>query len=475
MEPTTSLTNLLELSYDELEELNLKARTLSDPQEAEAYHVHYLQEEKRIKTVTACFTDLEGRLHTLDYNKDFLLRSLDNLTFDGSSIKGFSAQNDSDLRLYVDWTSLTFLPADIFGAGKVLVFGNVFSRDLQPYESDFRNRLQTYTGDMKTNFGIVAHMATELEGYLVEGVEAEQHYRSDVGFKFEASGGYFHALPLDNLSRFIEKATQAQIAMGFKNEKQHPEVGPSQFEIDYSYTDALRACDQVQLYKLVCRQIGMNMGMTVSFLPKPIPGINGNGMHTNFSLAKDGNNTFYDTDAPDHFSQQGREFTGILLQRADELCLIINSSVNAYRRLDPHFEAPNEIKVSANDRGSLIRLPFGNEKTTRIEIRAVSPDTNPYLALYAIIRTGLEEALTPTTTEATEARYLPDTIEKAMKIFEASDFIEAIIGQTNKEKFLELKKAAAIRIPHDVNPDVISEAEILYHHEVTNQYLWNLA
>jgi glutamine synthetase len=472
MDTATALTNLLECTYDELEDLNLKARSITDPKKAEEQHTKYLKNEKRIKTVIACFTDLEGRLHTLDYNKDFMLKSLDNLTFDGSSIKGFSAQNDSDLRFFVDWTSLTFVPSDIFGAGKVLVFGNVFTRDLEPYASDFRILLQRYTEHMHKKSGLVAHMATELEGYLVAGVEAEQHYTASEGFTFEAGGGYFHSLPLDNLSRFIEKATQVQLAMGFRNEKQHPEVGPSQFEIDYSYTDVLRACDQVQLYKLVCRQIGMNMGMTVTFLPKPITGINGNGMHTNFSLAKDGVNTFYNKDGQDRLSAVGWDFTNKLLQRAEEFCLIINSSVNAYRRLDPHFEAPNEIKVSANDRGSLIRLPFGNEKTTRIEIRAVSPDTNPYLALYTIIRIGLEDKLIskPVTTKA---RFLPDTIDKAIKAFKKSEFMEEILGKENKDKFIELKETVATRIPKNQDVNSIDAAEILLHHEVTNQYLWN--
>jgi glutamine synthetase len=470
---TASLTNLVEYTYDELEELNLKARSLTDPKKAEEQHIKFIKNEKRIKTVTACFTDLEGRLHTLDYNKDFMLSSLDNLTFDGSSIRGFSAQNDSDLRFFVDWTSLTFLPVDVFGAGKVLVFGNVFTRDLQPYESDFRVRLQRYNEDILKRSGLVANMATELEGYLVSGVGAEQRYSADKGFAFESGGGYFHALPLDNVSRFIDKATQVQVAMGFRNEKQHPEVGPSQFEIDYSYTDVLRACDQVQLYKLVCRQIGMNMGMTVTFLPKPITGINGNGMHTNFSLSKNDINVFFDNNGQDRLSKVGWDFTNKLLQRAEEFCLIINSSVNAYRRLDPHFEAPNEIKVSANDRGSLIRLPFGNEKTTRIEIRAVSPDTNPYLALYTIIRIGLEDVLRHPSASTVKAKFLPDTIEKAIKAFKKSEFIEEILGKSNRDKFVELKEIVAKRIPKNQDVNSIDASEILLHHEVTNQYLWN--
>jgi glutamine synthetase len=474
MDQAQPLVNLLELTYEELEELNLQAREVKDPIVAKEEYVSYLESQTGIKNVTVCFTDLEGKFHTIDYNKKFILKSLDNLTFDGSSIRGFSAQYDSDLKLVIDWTSITFLPSDIFGAGKVLVFANVFSRDLMPYESDFRNLLIEYAVKMKQESGTEAFMATELEGYLVEGLDAEKHYVSTNGFDFVAHGGYYHSLPTDSVREFIDRVTLALEAMGFRNEKAHPEVGPSQFEIDYSYTDVVRACDQVQLYKLLCRQIACDMGMTCTFLPKPIVGVNGNGMHTNFSLAKNGKNSFYDKNGKDHLSKDGWQFTYNLLDKASELCLIYNSSVNAYRRLDPHFEAPNEIKVTANDRGSLVRLPFGNEKTTRIEIRAVSPDTNPYLALYAFIRTGLENKVAvPRSTPVGPAKLLPSTINEAIDIFKASDYVGTIIGDNNKTKFLDLKKSVAERSSSVLIEGTVDEAEVLYHHEITNQYLWN--
>lgn len=474
MDQGRPLVNLLELTYEELEELNLQAREVKDPDEAKDQYVSYLESQEGIKNVTVCFTDLEGRFHTIDYNKKFILHSLNNLTFDGSSIRGFSAQNDSDLKLVLDWTSITFLPSDVFGAGKVLVFANVFSRDLSSYESDFRNLLFEYADKLKRESQVEAFMATELEGYLVEGLDAEKHYVSASGFDFVAHGGYYHSLPTDSVREFIDRVTLALEAMGFRNEKAHPEVGPSQFEIDYSYTDVVRACDQVQLYKLLCRQVACDMGMTCTFLPKPIVGVNGNGMHTNFSLAKNGKNSFYDKNGKDRLSKDGWQFTYNFLDKASELCLIYNSSVNAYRRLDPHFEAPNEIKVTANDRGSLVRLPFGNEKTTRIEIRAVSPDTNPYLALYAIMRTGLENKVpVPRTTPQGPTKLLPSTINEAVEIFERSAFITGIIGENNKAKFLELKKTVAERSSSSLAEGRVDDSEVLYHHEITNQFLWN--
>jgi len=472
MNPT--LKNFLELSYDELEVLNLKARELTDPAKAEATHVKYLTNEKRIKAVTICFSDIEGRLHMLDYDKKFFLGSLDNLTFDGSSIKGFSELHESDLRLLIDWTSMTFLPSDVFGAGKVLVFANVCNRDLTPYESDFRGRLQQYAQKIKSKDGIEAFMAPEIEGFLLGGVDAEQTFDTKVGFELVSTGGYYHSLPLDELRQFIDATAEALRAMAFKNEKDHAEVAPSQFEINFSYTNVVRACDQVQLYKLLCRQIATRMGFTATFLPKPIQNINGSGMHTNFSLSKNGKNLFYDQKGQDGLSKTGWEFIGKILNRAPDLCLLINSSVNSYRRLDPNFEAPNQIKVSANDRGSMIRIPLGNEKTARIEIRSVAPDSNPYLALFGILKTGLEDK-TPkadTADKRPRLRFLPGNINDAIRIYKTSDYITDILGESAKEKYVSHKQEAAYRNARELGTSV-KDAEILYHHEVTNQYLWN--
>ncbi len=471
---TTPLKNFLELTYDELEEMNLKARAITDPAKAETAHVKYLNGESRIKAVTVCFSDIEGRLHMLDYNKQFFLDSLANLTFDGSSIRGFSELHESDLRLVVDWTSLTFLPSDIFGPGKVLVFANICGRDLKPYASDFRGRLQSYMADTKKAQGIEAFMAPEIEGFLMAGIDAEQTFDKKVGFTLVSTGGYYHSMPLDDLRIFIDRTAEAIRAMGFKNEKDHAEVAPSQFEINFSYTDVVRACDQILIYKLVCRQVAEQLGMTATFLPKPMQNINGCGMHTNISLSKNGKNIFYDKKGQDGLSKEGWDFLAKILNRAPELCLTFNSSVNAYRRLDPNFEAPNQIKVSANDRGSMIRIPLANEKTARIEVRSVAPDSNPYFALYCLIRTGLEDTL-PKEDKADKrprVRFLPGTIGDAIRLFKASEYVTELIGEGPKNKYADWKREVAHRNPRDLGTTV-KDAEVLYHHEITNQYLWN--
>src|SRR5687768_11557510 len=252
MTEQTALRDFLEIPYDRLEELNLEVKEARIKRVAfdtfKEKRLKDLTDEKRIKAVTVCFTDLEGRLHMLDYDKKFLLKSVDNLTFDGSSIRGFSQQFESDLRLGIDWHAFYWLPSDIFGPGKVLVFGEVLERDGTPYAADLRSKLKQYTQSLYETQGITCNAANEIEGFLFKGRHAEQHYMDTGKFEYVTSGGYYHSLPGDPLRNFIDTAAEVQRAMGFANEKDHPEVAPSQFEMNYSYSEATIGADQVQLY-----------------------------------------------------------------------------------------------------------------------------------------------------------------------------------------------------------------------------------
>ena len=477
--PTSSqaLRSFLEIPYDELEELNLAAkeqriaRVKIDKIREE--RMKYLRDEKRIKAVTVCFTDLEGRMHMLDYDKKFLLGSADNLTFDGSSIRGFSAQQESDLRLGIDWAAFYWLPCDIFGAGKILVFGEVLEKDGSPYIGDLRGRLKAYTDKLFNKEGLTCHVAHEIEGFLFKGRDAERHFHEGKPFDFISTGGYYHSLPGDSLRIFIDRCAEAQRAMGFENEKDHPEVAPSQFEMNFKYADAVIGADQVQLYKLLARQVASQLDMTASFLPKPVTGVNGNGMHTNLSLSKKGVNLFHDKKGKDGLSKSGWDFISRILGAAPDICLVLNSSVNSYRRLDPHYEAPNQIKASAIDRGSMVRIPIGNERSARIEVRSVAPDSNPYMSVYTILRTGLEGAVeSEDDNKKSRTRFLPDNIYDAIRLFKGSAFTKSLYGETVHTKFAELKTASAERCPKALGSTVKSN-EIQFHHEVTNQYLWN--
>lgn len=472
---TKGQSHLLDLSYSELEEKNLEVKKerlmgVTSGSMREKF-LTYLRQEKGIRAVTVCFTDLEGRLQTLDYDKEFLIESEENLTFDGSSIKGFTPQNESDLRLKMDWTSFRWLPSDLFGAGKVLLFANVCDIDGSLYVSDFRSKLYELGSELQEK-GIVVNVAPEVEGFLFKGVKAEQVFDEKIGFELATMSGYFSSLPHDVLRIFIDKFAGVQRAFGFQNEKDHPEVAPAQFELSYRYSVALDAADQIQLYKLFARQVATSMDLTASFLPKPVQSLNGSGMHMNISLSKDGVNIFYDANGENNLSGVAHKFIGGVLSYAKDLCLVMNSSVNSYRRLDPAYEAPNEIKVSSVDRGSMVRIPIGNEKSARIEVRTVAPDANPYLCIYAILKAGLKGMEMNDVSHGGEIEKLPGEIYSAIEYFGKSEFIEEIMGKRSQEKYVSLKRNAADRCPRSLGSKVKS-CEVLYHHEVTNQLLWS--
>ncbi|MBT4917798.1 glutamine synthetase [Candidatus Peregrinibacteria bacterium] len=475
------LPHLLDLTYLELEEKNLEVKSErlrgATSDEMKGRLISYLEEEKGVKAVMLCFTDLEGKLHALDYDKKFILGAEDNLTFDGSSIRGFTVQSESDLRLKIDWTSFRWLPSDLFGCGKVMVFANVCDQDGAYYHTDFRSQLKGLTEELHEN-GVTVNVAPEVEGFIFKGVKAEQEFDEKKGFELATMSGYFNSLPQDTLRIFIDKFAEVQRSMGFENEKDHPEVAPAQFELNFKYSLALDTADQILLYKLLARQIAASMGLTASFLPKPIQELNGSGMHTNISLSKDGKNIFFDNHDDKNLSEDAYRFLYGILTYAKDMCLLMNPSVNSYRRLDPHYEAPNEIKVSSVDRGSMVRIPIGNEKSARVEVRTVAPDVNPYLCIYALIKAGLK-GMGFSDAEYSDAKNsyndgsekLPGDMHTAINEFKKSEFLKDIMGEEDHGKYVYLKEMTADRAPRELGHRVKAE-EILYHHEITNQMIW---
>jgi glutamine synthetase len=471
------LQDFLALPYGELEQLNLEAKeqrlSRTPVDKVQEARLKYLTDEKRIKAVTLLFSDLEGRLHMLDYDKKWLIKSWDNMTFDGSSIRGFTAQRESDLRLAVDWGSFYWGPADVFGPGRVMVFGEVLDKDGTPYAADLRSVLKAFAKELFDSQGYTLNAANEIEGFIFQGVDAERHYHETGKFEYVSKGGYYHSLPDDSLRVFIDHSAEVQRAMGFENEKDHPEVAPSQFEINYSYSEVINAADQIQLYKLICRQVAKKMGMTACFLPKPIVGVNGSGMHTNVSVTQKGKNIFWDAKGEEKMSSCAWEFIDRVLSHGNDICLVMNPSVNAYRRLDPHFEAPNQLNASAKDRGSMVRIPIGNSKSARVEVRSVAPDANPYMVLYSVFKTGLEGDILEHENLRGAKRYLPDNIYDALDNFDSAEWTGKLFGEDVKARYVGLKKAAADRCPRLLGT-IVKASEVIYHHEVYNQYLWNM-
>jgi glutamine synthetase len=355
----------------------------------------------------------------------------------------------------------------------VLVFGTVIDKDGTAYSGDLRGVLKEYSDKLYKEKGYTLNAANEIEGFLFAGRDAEKRFHETGRFDFTNTGGYYHALPLDPLRQFIDASAEVQRAMGFQNEKDHPEVAPSQFEINYGYGEVVAAADQIQLYKLLTRQVANNMGYTACFLPKPVVGVNGSGMHTNVSISTGKTNLFWDPAGLEKLSAFGWEFIDRILTHALDICLILNPSVNAYRRLDPHFEAPNQIKASATDRGSMIRIPIGNARSMRVEVRSVAPDANPYLTLYSIFKTGIDGTKASIENLRQAERYLPDHIQLAIEDFKFSEWIGTILGADVQSRFVDLKQAAADRSPRALGT-FVKASEVQYHHEVYNQSLWNI-
>jgi glutamine synthetase len=215
------------------------------------------------------------------------------------------------------------------------------------------------------------------------------------------------------------------------------------------------------------------MGLTASFLPKPVVGVNGNGMHTNVSISKGGKNLFWDPKGEEKLSQCGWAFIDRILTHANDICLMLNASVNAYRRLDPHFEAPNQIKASPTDRGSMVRIPIGNEKSMRVEVRSVAPDANPYMVMYSIFKAGVEGSTAKIKNLRQAERYLPDNVYTAIDHFKGADWTTALLGADVKTRYADLKQASADRCPRLLGT-FVKAPEVQYHHDVYNQFLWNL-
>lgn len=481
--PSKELREFLEMSYSDLKIFNLGMKKDQLAGKESAYFTKkiltFLEETTPLKAVTVAFSDLEGKLQVLDYDKDFFMDAYENLTFDGSSIAGFTELKSSDLRLGVDFGSFRILPSDIFGSGKAFVFANVLDKDGSQYESDFRGVLQNYLVSLKKKEDITFLVAPEVEGFLMKGVDAEQFFQESTGFELVTTGGYFNALPQDDLRKFIDTVAEVIRALGYENEKDHGEVAPAQFEINFKYSDALITADQILLYKFIARQVAKLYGFTATFLPKPRAGINGSGMHANMSLAKGGKNIFFQKNGEDGLSDIGQKFCHGILNRAKELNLTYCPSVNSYRRLDPNFEAPNEIKKHACDRGSVVRIPLANEKSARIEVRAVAPDANPYLAFFALLQAGLEGMNASKTEyeamremiEKKPVKKLYGCIQDAIAAFKSSSFAKKVLGESSVRKYCELKQESADRCAK-LPGKTVKRSEVIFHHEVKNQVLW---
>ncbi len=344
--------------------------------------------ERNVRYVRLMFTDITGTIKNVEVPVSQLEKALDNkMMFDGSSIEGFVRIEESDMYLVPDYnTWLVFNWEDGAGDTKIArLICDVNSVDGLPFQGDPRSNLKRILKRME-NLGFTSfNIGPEPEFFLFKLDEKGQPT-----MQLNDNGGYFDLAPNDLAENCRRDIVLELEALGFEIEASHHEVGPGQHEIDWKYADALRSADNIQTFKLIVKSVARRHNLHATFMPKPIFGIAGSGMHCNMSLFNESGNAFYDPDTEDQLSQTALYFIGGLLKYARAYTAICNPLVNSYKRLVPGYEAPVYVAWSGQNRSPLIRIPAARGNSTRIEARSVDPAANPYLALSVLLAAGLK-------------------------------------------------------------------------------------
>jgi len=340
--------------------------------------------EQNVKHIQLWFTDILGNLKMVeipDIQLDSVLES--GAAFDGSSITGYAEIEESDIVAMPDWTTFKILPWSQNHEKTAFVFCDVLNRDYQPYEGDprwvLRRQLQR-----AQRMGLTFHVGPELEYF---------YFRSSERPEVLDQGGYFDVLPADLGNDLRKQTIRVLDKLGIPMEASHHEVAPSQHEIDPHYDEALVMADRVMISRLIVKEVAAHNGVHATFMPKPMHGVNGSGMHVHQSLFRGDTNAFFSADDPDHLSDIAKGFIAGQLRHMREICSLLNQWVNSFKRLVPGYEAPVYISWAHRNRTALIRVPLyiqGKESTVRAELRNPDPAANPYLAFAAMLAAGLE-------------------------------------------------------------------------------------
>jgi len=344
-----------------------------------------LADKLNVRFIRLWFPDVLGRLKGFAITRPELEEALESgMGFDGSSIEGFARIEESDMIALPDPDTFCVLPwRPQEGGAEARMFCDILQPDGSPYVGDPRYVLKR----------AMKRAADKGYTYMV-GPELEYFYlQDDKSLKVLDSAGYFDMVPIDLGTDLRRETIQILECMGIPVEYDHHEVAPSQHEIDLRYAEVLTMADNAMTYRLVVKDVAKKRGVYATFMPKPIEGQNGSGMHVHQSLCKDGRNAFFDKNDPYHLSRVARSFIAGILRHAKEICIITNQWVNSYKRLVPGYEAPVYISWAQRNRSTMIRVPMykpGKEKATRIEFRAPDPACNPYLAFAVMLAAGLE-------------------------------------------------------------------------------------
>jgi glutamine synthetase len=420
-------------------------------------------EREKVKFLRLQFTDILGTIKNVEIPDRQFEEALDGrIMFDGSSIEGFVRIEESDMYLRPDLSTFRVFPwAGPTGENVARMICDIYTPDGTPF-----------AGCPRTTLKKVIALAAE-NGYRMKaGPEAEfflfQMKNGEPTTESHDSAGYFDLSPVDLGEDVRREIVLALEAMGFHVEAAHHEVAPGQHEIDFRYDDVLTTADNISTFRFVVKNVATRNGLHATFMPKPIYGINGSGMHTHMSLFSSNTNIFYDAKAPMQLSQACLNYIGGILRHAKGFCAITNPLVNSYKRLVPGYEAPTNIAWSEKNRSPLVRVPAARGTGTRIELRMPDPSCNPYLALAVMLRAGLDgidKKIDPGppinknifTMSHRERRHLridelPGNLSEALDELEKDDLIRDTLGEHTFEHFLAAKREEWLDYIKHVSP-----------------------
>ncbi|MGG2091382.1 type I glutamate--ammonia ligase [Bacillus sp. S13(2024)] len=411
-----------------------------------------LAKEENVKYIRLQFTDLLGSIKNVEIPVSQLTKALDNkMMFDGSSIEGFVRIEESDMYLYPDLDTWVVFPWTAEKGKVARLICDIYNADGTPFDGDPRNNLKRMLKEMEELGFTDFNLGPEPEFFLFKVDE-----KGNPTLELNDNGGYFDLAPMDlgeNCRRDIVLELEE---MGFEIEASHHEVAPGQHEIDFKYASAIKACDDIQTFKLVVKTIARKHGLHATFMPKPLFGVNGSGMHCNLSLFKGSENVFYDQNGDLQLSDDARHFIAGILKHASSFTAVTNPTVNSYKRLVPGYEAPCYVAWSAQNRSPLIRIPASRGVSTRVEVRSVDPAANPYLAMAVLLAAGLDGiknklavppavdrniyVMTPEEREQAGIIDLPATLAQALNELKSNEIICGALGEHLLEHFIEAKE-----------------------------------
>jgi glutamine synthetase len=424
-----------------------------------------LAAESNVKFIRLQFTDILGTIKNVEIPVSQLDKALDNkMMFDGSSIEGFVRIEESDMYLYPDLDTWVIFPWTAEKGKVARLICDIYNADGTPFAGDPRNNLKRVLREMNEMGFTDFNLGPEPEFFLFKLDE-----KGEPSLELNDNGGYFDLAPTDlgeNCRRDIVLELEE---MGFEVEASHHEVAPGQHEIDFKYAHALKACDDIQTFKLVVKTIARKHGLHATFMPKPLFGVAGSGMHCNLSLFKNGENAFYDPNGEIQMSDTARQFIAGVLAHAQGFTAVTNPTVNSFKRLVPGYEAPCYIAWSSQNRSPLVRIPASRGMSTRIEVRSVDPAANPYLAMAVLLKAGLDgiqNKLTP-----------PNAVDRNIYVMTKEERIEEGIGDLPSslaEALVQLKKDEVITsaLGHHILEHFIEAKEIEWDIFRTTVHQW---